>query len=59
MRGRTLVVGPIIDEKVSKFMVSLYKKGGHVSCSVAATTVMVLLNKTVDESVKNMVVTST
>ena len=32
------MVRPIIDEKVRKFMVSLYKKGGHVSRSLAATT---------------------
>ena len=40
MRGRPLMVGPIIDEKVRKFMVSLYKKGGHVSRSIAATIAM-------------------
>ena len=42
MRGRPLMVGPIIDKKVRMFMVSLYKKGGHVSRSIAATTAMVL-----------------
>ena len=41
--GRPLMVGPVINEKVGKFMVSLYKKGGHVSRSIAATTAMVLL----------------
>ena len=41
MRGRPLMVGPIIDEKVRKFMVSLYKKGGHVSRSIAATIAMI------------------
>ena len=55
MRGRPLMVGPIIDEKVRKFIVSLYKKG-HVSRSIAATTAMVLLSSTDDESVKNVVV---
>ena len=40
MRERPLMVGPIIDEKVRKFMASLYKKGGHVSRSIAAATVM-------------------
>ena len=35
------MVGPIIDEKVRKFMVSLYKKGGHVSRSIAATIAMI------------------
>ena len=45
MRVRLLIVGPIIDEKVRKFMVLLYKKRGHVSRSIAATTVMVLLSR--------------
>ena len=58
MRGRPLMVGPIIDEKVRKFIVSLYKKG-HVSRSIAATTAMVLLSRTDDKSVKNVVVTTT
>ena len=39
------MVGPIINEKVRKFIVLLYKKGGHVNCSIAATTAMVLLSK--------------
>ena len=52
------MVGPIIDEKVRKFMVSLYKKGGHVSRSIAATTAMVLLSRTDDQSVKTVVVTT-
>ena len=58
MRGRPLMVGPIIDEKVRKFMVSLYKKGGHVSRSIAATTAMVLLSRTDGKCVKNVVVTT-
>ena len=45
MRGR-----PVTDEKVQKFMVSFKKKECHVSRSVAATTVMVLLSRTDDES---------
>ena len=52
------MVGPIIDEKVRKFMVSLYKKGGHVSRSIAATTAMVLLSRTDGKYVKNVVVTT-
>ena len=52
------MVGPIIDEKVRKLIVSLYKKG-HVSRSIAATTAMVLLSRTDDKSVKNVVVTTT
>ena len=56
MRGKLLMVGSIIDEKVRKFVVSLYKKGGHVSRSIAATTTMILLSRTNDESVKKVVV---
>ena len=59
MRGRPLTVGPIINEKVRKFMVSLYKKGGHVSRSIVSTTTMFLLSRTDDETVKNVVVTTT
>ena len=39
-------------------MVSLYKKGGHVSRSIAATTAMVLLSRTDGKCVKNVVVTT-
>ena len=59
MRGRPLMVASVIDEKVRKFMVSIYKKGGHVRCSIAATTAMISLSRTNSESVKNVVVTST
>ena len=59
MRERSLMVGPIIDEKLRKFMVSLYKKEGHVRRSIAATTAVVLLSRTDDESVQNVVVTTT
>ena len=58
MRGKLLMVGSIIDEKVRKFVVSLYKKGGHVSRSIAATTAMVLLSRTDGKYVKNVVVTT-
>ena len=53
------MVGPVIDLKVQKFMVSLYKKSSQVSHSIAATTALVLLSITADESVKTMVATST
>ena len=59
MCGRLLMVGPMINEKVRKVIVSLYKKGGHVSRSITATTVTVLLSRTDDKSVKNVVVTTT
>ena len=53
------MVWPVIDERVRKFMVSLYKKRGHVRRSIAATNAMVLQSRTDDESLKNMVVPST
>ena len=51
MRGRPLMVEPIIDEEVRMFMVSLYEKEGHVSCSIAVRTAIVLLSRMDDESV--------
>ena len=59
MRESSLMVGPIIDEKLRKFMVLLYKKGGHARRSIAATTAVVLRSRTDDESAKNVVVTTT
>lgn len=53
------MVGPVIDLKVQKFMVSLYKTSSQVSHSIAATTALVLLSITADESVKTVVATST
>ena len=53
MRRMPVIFVPAIDEKVGTFMVSLYKKGGHASRSIAATTAMV---RTDDE---NAVVIST
>ena len=50
MRGRPLMVEPIIDEEVRMFMVSLYEKEGHVSCSIAVRTAIVLLSRMDDES---------
>ena len=53
------MVGPVINEKVPKFMVLLYKKGGHVNCSIALKTAIVLLGRTNEQSVKSVVVTRT
>ena len=43
--GRPLIVGPIIDEKVRKFLMTLFKKGGHVSYGIASKTANVLLSR--------------
>ena len=59
MWGRPLIVGPVIDKKVWKFMVLLYVKGNHISRSIAATTAMFLLSRTDDVSVENVIATST
>ena len=29
--GRPLMVGSVVDEKVRKFLMALFKKGGHIS----------------------------
>ena len=31
IRGRPLMVGSVVDEKVRKFLMALFKKGGHIS----------------------------
>ena len=59
MWGRPLIVGPVIDKKVWKFMVLLYEKGNHISRSIVATPAMFLLSRTDDESVENVIATST
>ena len=58
-RGRSLMVVSVIDEKVQKFMLLLYKKAGHISRSIAAATAIVLISRTDEKSVYNMFVTST
>ena len=40
-------------------MVLLYEKGNHISRSIAATPAMFLLSRTDDESVENVIATST
>ena len=46
--GRPLMVGPAIDEKVQKFLMALFKKGGHISYGIASTTANVLLSRSED-----------
>ena len=43
-RGRPLIVGPVVDEKVLKFLMALFKKGGRISYGIASTTSNVLLS---------------
>ena len=52
IRSRTLAVGPVIDEKVPKFLMALFKKGGHISYGIASTTAIVLLCTNEDLSIK-------
>ena len=52
IRSRTLAVGPVIDEKVPKFLMALFKKGGHISYGIASTTANVLLCSNEDLSIK-------
>ena len=37
-RGRPLIVGPVIDEKVQKFLMTLFRKGAQISYRIASTT---------------------
>ena len=53
-RGRPLMVGPVVDEKVRKFLMALFKKGGHISYEIASTTANVLLSRSEDLSLKNI-----
>ena len=53
-RGRRLMVGPVIDEKVRRFLMTLFKKGGHISYGTASTTANVLLSRSEDLSLKNI-----
>ena len=53
-RGRPLIVGLVIDEKVRKFLTALFKKGGHISYGIASTTANVLLSRSKDLSLKNI-----
>ena len=52
--GRPLMVGPVIDEKVRKFLMPLFKKGGHISYGIASTTANILLSRSEDLSLKNI-----
>ena len=51
------MVGPVIDEKVRKFMMALHIKGGHASRAIARTTAHVLLSRSDDLSLRYVVVT--
>ena len=57
-RGRPLMVGPVVDEKVRKFLMALFKKGGHISYEIASTTANVLLSRSEDLSLKNIKTTA-
>ena len=54
IQSRTLAAGPVIDEKVPKFLMALFKKGGHISYGIASTTANVLLCTSEDLSIKNI-----
>ena len=48
------MVGPVIDEKVWKFLMALFKKGGYISYGIASTTANVSLSRGEDFSLKNI-----
>ena len=37
-RGRPLMVGPVVDEKMRKFLMALFKNSGHISYGITSTT---------------------
>ena len=57
-RGKPLMVGPVIDEKVRKFLIALFKKGRHISYGIASTTANVSLSRNEDLSLKNIKTTT-
>lgn len=54
-RGRPLMLGNSIDEKVRKYILSLYHKGGHISRATTVITANVLLQESNDLSLKGIV----
>ena len=55
-RGRPLLLGPSIDAQIQKYILVLYQKGGHVSRSTAVITSTVLLEQSIDRSLKGIIV---
>ena len=53
-RGRPFMVGPVINEKVRKFLMALFKKGRHISYGITSTTANVLPSRSEDLSLKNI-----
>ena len=53
-RGRHLMLGPVVDEKVRKFLMALFKTGGHISYGNASTTANVLLSRSEVFSLKTI-----
>ena len=58
-QGRPVMVGPLVEEKVRKFLMALHIKGGHVSYEIAATTAKVFISKSGNQSIQNLNITGT
>ena len=54
IRDRPLMVDPVIDEKVQKFLTALFKKDGDISNGISSTTANVLLSRRDDLSLENI-----
>ena len=54
IRDKPLMDGPVIDEKVRKFLMVLSEKVGHISYGIASTTKNVLLSRSEDLYLKNI-----
>ena len=57
-QGRPLMTGPVIDKKVQKYLMALFKKGGRISYGIASTTANVLLSRGEGLSFKNIKTTT-
>ena len=53
-RGRPLMVGPVIDERGRKFLMALFRKGGHISYGIVSTTANVFFNRSGELFFKNI-----
>ena len=56
-RGRPVMVGNLVEEKVRQFLMALHLKGGHVSYEIAATTAKVFISNSGIESIQNLNIT--
>ena len=54
IRGKPLMIGPVVNEKVQNLLMALFNKGGHISYGIVSTTANVLLSRSEDLSLENI-----